>query len=244
MTRSHTTDRLPHIRVFSDLQTWNPNHLLLPSNLVSWNPTASVSTPARAKCAGTKHRRVQLISCFVNGVELMGEQSRVTFRNNGEEHTCVLGAGTVRMGRHEDNDLVLDNPYISRYHAEIFTDGSNYLLRDLGSTSGTFANGERITQRRLHDGDTIRLGRARGVEFVFHSNGSDDRGQTSELKPLRVIAPEETLFINTARLPHSGDLAEQTIERLRALYEFTTELLEAHSPMTYAKSSQPSCSAR
>ncbi|HXU08341.1 MAG TPA: HD domain-containing phosphohydrolase [Blastocatellia bacterium] len=159
----------------------------------------------------------------------MGEQSRVTFRNNGEEHTCVLGTGTVRMGRHEDNELVLDNPYISRYHAEIFTDGSNYLLRDLGSTSGTFANGERITQRRLHDGDTIRLGRARGVEFVFHSNGSHDRGQTSDLKPLRVIAPEETLFINTARLRHSGDLAEQTIERLRALYEFTTELLEAHS---------------
>jgi HD-GYP domain-containing protein (c-di-GMP phosphodiesterase class II) len=159
----------------------------------------------------------------------MGDQSCLTFKNNGKEHTRVLGRETLRLGRHEENDLVLDNPYISRYHAEIFTDGLRYLLRDLGSTSGTFANGERITQRRLRDGDTIRLGRARGVEFVFHSDGSDERGQTSDLKPLRVITPEETLFINTARLPQSGDLAEQTIERLRALYEFTTELLAAQS---------------
>ncbi|HSB12101.1 MAG TPA: HD domain-containing phosphohydrolase [Blastocatellia bacterium] len=158
----------------------------------------------------------------------MDEQSTLTFRHNGEEHTRTLGQETLRIGRLDDNDLVLDNPYISRYHAEIVLKGSRYVLRDLGSTSGTFANGERISQRRLKDGDSIRLGRARGVEFVFHSPESE-AAPSAELKPVRVITPEETLYINTSRLPHSGDLAEQTIERLRALYEFTTELLAAHS---------------
>lgn len=160
----------------------------------------------------------------------MDEQPSLTFRQNGEEHKRLLGSETLRIGRLEDNDLVFDNPYISRYHAEILVEGSRYVLRDLGSTSGTFANGERISRRSLKDGDSIRLGRARGVEFVFHSNDSDAAAANeAELKPVRVITPEETLFINTSRLPQSGDLAEQTIERLRALYEFTTELLAAHT---------------
>jgi len=161
----------------------------------------------------------------------MAEQSHLSFVQQGEARAVELGAATLRIGRHEDNDLVFDNPYLSRYHAEILSDGSRILIRDLGSTSGTFVNGERITQRRLKDGDSIRLGRARGVEFVFHCGDSaDSAGRTSELKPVRVITPDDTLFINTAKLPHSGDLADQTIDRLRALYEFTNELLTAHSP--------------
>ena len=160
----------------------------------------------------------------------MGEQSNLTFVHEGEQHTLELSAPTLRIGRHEDNDLVFDNPYLSRFHAEIFSDGSRILIRDLGSTSGTFVNGERIRQRRLKDGDSIRLGRARGIEFVFHSDKSiDGGGQSADLKPVRVITPDETLFINTAKLPQSSDLADQTIERLRALYEFTSELLTAES---------------
>lgn len=159
----------------------------------------------------------------------MSAQSSLTFSQSGEEHSRPLGQETVRIGRHEDNDIVLDNPYISRYHAEIVSEGSRHVIHDLGSTSGTFANGERIGRRRLKDGDSIRLGRARGVEFVFHTDESDATGQSAELKPVRMITPEETRFINTAKLPQSGDLAEQTIERLRALYEFTTDLLAAHS---------------
>jgi len=160
----------------------------------------------------------------------MAEQSTITYSQNGEERTRTLGEETLRIGRHEDNELVLDNPYISRYHVEIFAEGPKHFIRDLGSTSGTFANGERITQRQLRDGDAIRLGRGRGVEFVFHSTASEAAAVPGdELKPVRVIPPEETLFINTRRLPQSGDLAEKTIERLRALYEFTTELLTIHS---------------
>ena len=160
----------------------------------------------------------------------MGEHSNLSFEHLGQAHTVELGAATLRIGRHEDNDLVFDNPYVSRYHAEIFSDGSRILIRDLGSTSGTFINGERITQRRLKDGDSIRLGRARGVELVFHCDDSQDRADLSAgLRPVRVITPDDALFINTAKLAHSGDLADQTIDRLRSLYEFTSELLTAYS---------------
>lgn len=160
----------------------------------------------------------------------MGEQSNLTFEENGETRTLELGSDTVRIGRSVENDLVFDNPYLSRFHAEIFPDGSRILVRDLGSTSGTFVNGELIKQRRLKNGDSIRLGRARGVEFVFHSDQPrDTAGGTDELRPMRVITPDETVFINTGKLPRTGDLGDQTIERLRALYEFTSEALTAGS---------------
>jgi HD-GYP domain-containing protein (c-di-GMP phosphodiesterase class II) len=44
-----------------------------------------------------------------------------------------------------------------------------------------------------------------------------------------MIAPEDTRFLNQERLPHSSDLADETIDRLRALYEFTSEMLIAQS---------------
>ncbi len=160
----------------------------------------------------------------------MDKRSSLTFSHQGEPRRLDLSTATLRIGRHDDNDLVFDNPYLSRYHAEIFSDGPRILIRDLGSTSGTFVNSERIKQRRLKDGDSIRLGRARGVEFVFHTDDSGDAaGMSAELKPARMIPPDDTLFINTAKLPYSGDLADQTIERLRSLYEFTSELLTAQS---------------
>jgi len=160
----------------------------------------------------------------------MDDQSVLTFKDLDEEHARLLGEGTLRIGRHENNDIVLKNPYISRFHAEIISEGSRHLIRDLGSTSGTFANGERITQRRLKDGDCIRLGRGRGVEFQFSSNDSTgDSCDSDHLKPIRMIAPEETMFLNSSMMPHSGDLGNETIERLRALYEFTSELLIAQS---------------
>lgn len=154
----------------------------------------------------------------------------LTFNYLGEAHTRSLGADTLRIGRHEDNDIVLENPYISRYHAEIISEGPRYLIRDLASTSGTFANGERITQRRLKDGDCIRLGRGRGVEFRFSaSRKNGDSCDSADLKPIRMIAPENTLFLGVGRLPKTGDLGDETVERLRALYEFTSEMLIAQS---------------
>lgn len=160
----------------------------------------------------------------------MGKQSLLTFKYLGDEHTRLIGSATFKIGRYDDNDIVIDNPYVSRYHAEIITEGARHLIRDLGSMSGTFANGERITQRRLKDGDRIRLGRERGIEFQFHSGDADgDSVHSADLKPVRMIKPEETMFLNPATLPLSADLADVTIERLRALYEFNSELLTAKS---------------
>jgi hypothetical protein len=76
----------------------------------------------------------------------------------------LLGAVTV-VGRGDDADVVLDDPGVSRRHAEIrvTTDGPRLVahLRDLGSTNGTFVDGSRVAGEVLRDGSHITLGRTR-----------------------------------------------------------------------------------
>jgi hypothetical protein len=74
----------------------------------------------------------------------------------------LLGAITV-LGRDNIADIVLDDPGISRQHTEIrvTSDGPHLVarIRDLGSTNGTFVNGERVSSHRLNDGDRVTVGR-------------------------------------------------------------------------------------
>jgi hypothetical protein len=67
------------------------------------------------------------------------------------------------IGRASDNDLVLDDDgMVSRRHAEVVRDTHGWLLRDLGSTNGSFVNEKPAgAGSRLRDGDEIRLGRTR-----------------------------------------------------------------------------------
>jgi len=75
-----------------------------------------------------------------------------------------LDKSVVSLGRALDNDVVIEDPRVSRYHAEIRLVGSRYVLVDLKSTNGSRVNGELITQCALAPGDLISLG---GFEIVF-----------------------------------------------------------------------------
>lgn len=90
---------------------------------------------------------------------------------DGERYP-LLGAITV-IGRDDDTDVMLDDPGISRRHSEIRVtlDGPHQIIsiRDLGSTNGTFVNGDPISSTHLHDGDRITVGRTR---MIVHEGGS------------------------------------------------------------------------
>lgn len=70
-----------------------------------------------------------------------------------------IGAAGVRIGRMRDNDIVLDDPGVSRYHVEIKRTRAGLVVRDTGSTNGVEVNGQLIVQQaELTDGDRIAVG--------------------------------------------------------------------------------------
>lgn len=64
------------------------------------------------------------------------------------------------LGRGEDADLRLVDPQVSRQHAKILAVHNRYYIQDLGSTNGTYLNGDRIENERLAHGDLLQLGGA------------------------------------------------------------------------------------
>ncbi|MDR2496616.1 MAG: FHA domain-containing protein [Tannerellaceae bacterium] len=66
---------------------------------------------------------------------------------------------TLRIGKANDNDFVVAEPSVSRYHAKLSRDGDGSLiLEDLSSTNGTFVNGSQILKKRIAPSDRIMLG--------------------------------------------------------------------------------------
>jgi pSer/pThr/pTyr-binding forkhead associated (FHA) protein len=73
--------------------------------------------------------------------------------------------GTTNVGRAQDNQVVLDDPTVSRHHAWIKSEGEDFLVFDIGSANGTFVNGQPVEEPfRLENGDVVRFGE---VDLVF-----------------------------------------------------------------------------
>src|SRR5207302_1443543 len=70
-----------------------------------------------------------------------------------------LNKDIITLGRDITNDIVINDPEVSRHHTRMTRGGGGYTIEDLGSTNGTFVNGQRLTDARpLAGGDMIGLG--------------------------------------------------------------------------------------
>jgi len=73
----------------------------------------------------------------------------------------VVGEDPVTVGRLPECDIVLADSNVSRRHAEVRRQGNGFVVVDLGSTNGTKVNGVGVRERRLADGDELRVGNTR-----------------------------------------------------------------------------------
>lgn len=73
----------------------------------------------------------------------------------------------VSLGRGKGCDASFDDDALSREHAEVRRLGPRVFVVDSGSKNGTFVNGERVTQVKLAEGDTVRLGKNVGLRFQW-----------------------------------------------------------------------------
>ena len=76
----------------------------------------------------------------------------------GEGRRRILSGDAVVLGRSRAADIVLDDPNVSRRHAELQREDSRWAIADLGSTNGVKVNGRRVERAYLEPGDEIVLG--------------------------------------------------------------------------------------
>jgi DNA-binding NtrC family response regulator len=93
----------------------------------------------------------------------------------------ALRAARLRIGRGEGCHLRLEHASVSREHAELQRQGPIFSLRDLGSTNGSYLNGQRTEHAVIADGDVLRLGDFLGI--VRLRERTDEQTSFSELAP-------------------------------------------------------------
>ena len=129
----------------------------------------------------------------------------VMFRPDGERRSFSLVRDITVVGRREDCDLRIPLSDVSRKHCRIVRDGDALRLEDLGSSNGTYLNGQRIQEALLQPGDTLQVG---PVAFVLQVDGvpADD-----ELSPVIAGAAAGA---GAAAVADAGELEAGDLEEL------------------------------
>lgn len=81
-----------------------------------------------------------------------------------EGRTFAVLHSPTKVGRLPDNDIVFNDPRVSRHHAQLLEQNGRWVVRDTGSTNGTAVNGKVIREAPLRPGDAISLG---GLEVTW-----------------------------------------------------------------------------
>jgi DNA-binding response OmpR family regulator len=130
-----------------------------------------------------------------------------------------LARPVTAIGRWEDNDVVVDDRWVSRYHARIHREGEQYILEDLGSKNGTLVNGHRIAgTTALTDGDQIQVTPLVTLTFV-------DYGSTAPL-PAEMRSSHLELDSNARQVWVGGQLLDPPLSHA----QFTLLSLLAEQP--------------
>jgi len=129
----------------------------------------------------------------------------VMFRVDGQRRSFSVTRDITVIGRREDCDLRIPLGDVSRKHCRMIIDGDNIRVEDLGSSNGTYRNGERIQQTELQAGDTLQVG---PVVFVVQVDGTpaDD-----DLQPVTVqTAAASSSSRDRSAASASGDALTQS----------------------------------
>lgn len=91
---------------------------------------------------------------------------QISGRETGQMHN--LAGRTVKIGRDPAAEISVDDPHVSRHHAEITYEAHDKIvIRDVGSTNGVFVNGTRVTEQTLMDGDKVLIGTRLYFKFAY-----------------------------------------------------------------------------
>ncbi len=179
-------DGVPGITIAEDA-TVAPGHF----NLIASFRTQSV--------AETKNMKTDTAELHMQGEDTMPDNAFLIIEG---VKTFPLSEPVVNIGRRLDNTLVIDDPRVSRNHAQLRAIKGRFVLFDLNSTGGTFVNGQRANQTVLYPGDVISLA---GVALIFGQDTAVSRNDMDETSPRNDAAANRA----TAVIPRSASLKKK-----------------------------------
>ena len=101
------------------------------------------------------------------------EVTRLLVRTSGDTGIVHKLGRRTAIGRTPDNDLRIDEDFISRRHAVILASAESAIVEDLNSTNGVFVNGEQVTRRELREGDLLTIGQTSFRYVLKPATGQD-----------------------------------------------------------------------
>jgi phosphoserine phosphatase RsbU/P len=150
---------------------------------------------------------------------------------DGKQQTVPIEGTPVSIGRRASNHIVLKNPHVSRDHAIIVQELTDYYLVDKGSKHGTFINGERIQRKRLEPNDRLEFGVPAAGFLIFNPDKpqSTTREFLNQVTALPGQAPKSdlemlTFFLEAARKLNTAGVLKDV---LLTLIDTTLKLTRA-----------------
>ena len=106
----------------------------------------------------------------------------VLFKKDGSHKSFSLPDSTTVIGRRHDCDLCIPLKTVSRRHCELNQNNETVKIRDLGSSGGTFLNGNKINETTIKPGDYIRIG---PLTFLLQIDGEPEKIVQPKPKPAK-----------------------------------------------------------
>lgn len=118
------------------------------------------------------------------------EAALVHVRTDGKQQAVSLKSGKVVIGRQDDCQIRIPSAQVSRHHCELTTGGAGLRIRDLGSSNGTYVNGQKVEDAQLEAGDVLAIG---SMLFVVRIDG-----EPAEIDPEALSARVQAASPNAA----------------------------------------------
>ncbi|MEE8409541.1 MAG: FHA domain-containing protein, partial [Myxococcota bacterium] len=149
-------------------------------------------------------------------------------QDNRVRKEIPLPPGRVTIGRSPRNDITLNDPEVSKQHAEIHVGSDGCVLTDLESSNGTFINGRAVKQHVFAQGDVIEFGTSR---FTFEAEPKLRRSTVTIIAPSPVEHTQVLATANLEALEPGSDIDELEVlrgryDRVRTAFEAVGSLIE------------------
>ena len=112
----------------------------------------------------------------------------LVFVNGSDQRKIAVDHVPFTIGRKPDKDLMVTDTRVSRDHAVIETEGGAFVVMDVGSSGGTFVNGEKINRRKLNSNDRVEFGAKGGPYFVFNPASAEHLERVSEVSAIARVS--------------------------------------------------------